>query len=95
MNGAIVIARTASTIFIRLPPDRQRECGGCSCAYCKAHPELTPRWDTLAVALDKPAEGNDCTWTVHMPDPAQMLTAIDCGYVKGPAGITLHGGRVR
>lgn len=95
MNGSMVIGRTATTIFIRLPLELQRECGGCCCAYCKAHPELTPRWDTLAVAVDKPIEANDYAWTVHMPDASAIHRGIEAGYVNGPAGVTLHGGRVR
>lgn len=94
MNGSMVIGRTDSTIFIRLPAEQQRECGGCSCSYCKAHPEETPRWDTLAVAVDKP-DGPDTCWTVHMPDAGDTRRAIEAGYVKGPHGVTLHGGRKR
>ena len=37
--------------------------GGCSCAYCKAHPEHVPSWDCLAVSDDK----SSSAWTVHYP----------------------------
>lgn len=95
MNGSMIIGRTDTTIFIRLPDDLQRDCGKCSCAYCVAHPDETPRWDTLAVATDKPKEGNDYAWTVHMPDPSVVTRGIEAGYVKGPRATVVHGGRKR
>ena len=93
MNGSQVIGRTASTIFVRLPDDAQRPCGTCSCSYCKANPERTPMWDTLAIATSKPADGPDTVWTVHMPDAGSIRRAIDAGYVQGPHATVVMGGR--
>jgi hypothetical protein len=52
------------TFFARLPENAKRAIdGGCQCAFCKAHPDKTPAWDTLAVDPDS------CTaWTVHYPE---------------------------
>jgi hypothetical protein len=57
--------RTKTAAFFALPANAQRPIdGGCSCAYCKAHPGRVPMWDTLAVSSDE----NDRTWTVHYPE---------------------------
>lgn len=61
-----VIYRTSTTIFMRLPEHLRRECGTCQCEHCKG---AVGYWDTLAVAVKKPAEGCDSAWTVHMPGP--------------------------
>jgi hypothetical protein len=66
LNG-IRVHRTGGTIFVPLPKESQSVIeGGCTCNYCKAHPELTPMWDTLAIATK--ARGSDHTWTVHYPE---------------------------
>jgi hypothetical protein len=65
-----VITRWEGAIYMRLPPDLQREItGGCECAYCKAHPDQTPMWDTMAISANNPNRDRDWTWTLHMPDP--------------------------
>jgi hypothetical protein len=52
-------------LFVALPVELQRTIeGGCSCAYCKAHPDKTPMWDTLAID----ARAQRHTWTVHYPE---------------------------
>ena len=68
-----VIARGPDAIYLRLPAALQRDCGGCSCDYCKAHPEHTPTWDTLAIPMHETDKRNDTSWTVHMPDPKTAL----------------------
>jgi hypothetical protein len=65
-----VIARFGGAIYLRLPQDLQRDCGGCSCDYCKAHPDERPMWDTLAVSIERTTRHErDWSWTIHMPDP--------------------------
>jgi hypothetical protein len=65
-----VIAQTDDAIYLRLPAELQRDCGGCDCPQCKANPALA-KWDTLVVPLD-PAKTRDYSathsGTVHMPD---------------------------
>ena len=53
------------TIFVPLPRELWRPCGGCCCAYCSADGKMSEAgmWDTLAIS----AKGG-CTWTVHMPE---------------------------
>lgn len=72
MNGSTVLGRWRNTIFIRIPRQLQEPCRlGCSCDYCKAHPNEVPAWDTLAVGATSP-KTNDYAWTVHMPDPSTL-----------------------
>ena len=59
----MVIAVAKDAIYLRLPRELQRDCGGCSCEICKKNPELA-KWDTLVV----PRKLHDHSWTVHMPD---------------------------
>ncbi len=70
-NGLPVLGRRGNTVFIRLPDELQVVIeGGCKCPYCKEHPGVAAKWDTLAVGQEKPTDGRtDYTWTVHMPDP--------------------------
>lgn len=66
VNGAQVIKRTDSTIFMRLPRGLWRSCGTCRCDTCKGREGY---WDTLAIAaLPRKANEPDTTWTVHMPE---------------------------
>lgn len=52
------------TYFVRLPRHLRMEInGGCSCPYCKARPDETPKWDTLAID-----PSSDSSWTVHYPE---------------------------
>jgi len=82
-NGMQVLGAYNGAIFIRLPIALQKPCPGnsCQCDYCKAHPEETPAWDTLAVKI--PPDSNPTmagqpaseyhTWTVHMPDTSAFF----------------------
>ena len=55
------------TLFVALPVELQRTIeGGCQCPHCKAHPDKTPMWDTLAID----ASARRHTWTVHYPELA-------------------------
>ena len=62
---------TRTTIYLRIPAELATPCGGCDCAYCKAHPERIPSWDTLAVCDTRA----DHSWTVHYPDPRPLTPA--------------------
>ena len=69
LNGMAVIKRTKDAIYMRIPTDVSTVIEwGCDCPYCKAHPDILPRWDTLAITTEK-SKSYDATWTVHMPDP--------------------------
>lgn len=70
MNG-ITAKRIKDTIFVPLPAEvRKAIQGGCECSYCKAHPNETPTWDTLAIDV----KCHYPTWTVHFPDLYQRRT---------------------
>lgn len=58
--------RSGGAVYVRIPPDLRRDCGGCRCAYCVAHPDETPTWDTLGIPLETGREGR--TWTCHAPE---------------------------
>lgn len=63
LSGAKVTHRNG-TSFVALPVEAQLPIPhGCSCPFCKAHPDKPPMWDTLAVSADEPR-----AWTVHYPD---------------------------
>lgn len=65
LNG-IKVVKVKGTMFVALPVNyRSPIKGGCSCNYCKANPDKTPMWDTLAVNPDA-----DYSWTVHFPEIA-------------------------
>ena len=71
-NGMVVLGRREGVMFIRLPDALQVPIDRCGCPFCKAHPDKTPMWDTLAVHVDadpRSTRSQDYTWTVHMPDP--------------------------
>lgn len=54
------------TVFLPLPAAMRRPIiFGCNCPFCKAHPNETPSWDTLAGHPDQ-----RWTWTVHFPEVA-------------------------
>lgn len=74
MNGQPIIAMFGGVVFVRLPAEQQRAIDSCSCPYCEAHPDETPRWDTVAVPTDG-RHGH--TWTVHMPDPVESRRTAD------------------
>lgn len=73
LNG-LTVRRRGATIFIPLPRDLWRSCGGCCCRYCsdtarKNNPEAY--WDTLAVSAMAPTRDvphTDHTWMVHAPE---------------------------
>lgn len=70
MSGqAIYVSEDGSTLFIPLPRDLALNIdGGCDCEYCKAHPDVTPKWDALALAAKPKNRHGDHTWTVHFPN---------------------------
>ncbi len=70
-----VILRTKDAIYLRIDEALQRPCDGCDCPYCKAHPNETPSWDTLAIPLK--ISPTDFSWTVHMPDPLEVRRYLD------------------
>ena len=71
-NALSILGTYNKTVYVRIPADHAETiCGGCACDYCKAHPHLTPKWDTLCVPAGRDA--NLHTWTVHMPVVADFL----------------------
>lgn len=66
LQGWPVIQQLAGAVYVRIPKELQRECGGCSCAYCVSHPDETPMWDTLGVPLGDAR--SPMTWTLHAPE---------------------------
>jgi hypothetical protein len=74
LNGAAIIAQAKDAIYLRIPRSLAKDIElGCSCDYCKAHPDKTPKWDTLCVPL-KGSYQYACT--VHMPDPKSFREYI-------------------
>jgi hypothetical protein len=69
-NGARVRrSKSGSTIYVELPAACRRPTDGCACDYCKAHPQLEPAWDTLAIGAEAPGRGKlEHAWTVHAPE---------------------------
>lgn len=52
------------TVLLNLPQTMWRPItGGCTCQFCKSHPDLFPSWDTLACHPDQRH-----TWVVHNPN---------------------------
>ena len=77
MNGTTIIARTKDAAYIRIPRELQQPInGGCECYYCKANPDITPKWDTLLVPTTRPRKGNDYVSHVHMPEPHKFIQAM-------------------
>ena len=70
-----VIERRPGHVYMRLPAALQRPItGGCSCSFCRQHPDRTPAWDTLAITTRRPQQQSaDHAWTVHMPDPRRKF----------------------
>jgi len=65
MNGRHTqVRKNSDVIFVSLPSELRRPCGGCNCDYCKKHPELEPSWDTLAV----PTKEDGHTHVCHYPE---------------------------
>ena len=63
LNG-IEVNRVGVSIFVPLPRELSRTCGGCCCGKCDG----VGYWDTLAVATEPQGMGRDTTWTVHYPE---------------------------
>jgi hypothetical protein len=60
-----VLAVAPDAVYVRLPRELQRECGGCDCEHCRKNPAGAV-WDTLVVPTKERTE----SYTVHMPDGA-------------------------
>jgi len=75
LNGMVVIERRPGHVYMRIPADLQKPItGGCSCSFCRQHPDRTPMWDTLAVTTRAPKDGDhDHAWTIHMPEQARRF----------------------
>jgi hypothetical protein len=58
-----------TSIFVDIPAELAQPAGECCCDYCKAHPELTSRWDMMGIAL---LIKDNRTWTVHNPTHAGL-----------------------
>lgn len=72
MHGAAVLARSADSIFLRIPDSLAEPIkGGCGCDYCKANPRQVPKWDALCIPATEPKKGVDYAAHVHMPDASQ------------------------
>lgn len=63
--------QTRTTLYLHIPDELSTPCDGCSCDYCKAHPDRIPRWDTLAVC----DEHGGHSWTVHYPEGRPITPA--------------------
>jgi hypothetical protein len=73
MSGAMVLGRTADSIFLRIPENLAEPInGGCGCDYCQANPDKVPRWDCLVIGATAPAKGNDFASHCHMPDAGSV-----------------------
>ena len=70
-NGMTVLGRYNNTLYIRIPYELAKDCNGCDCPYCKAHPDLIPKWDVMAVSCKQGDYG--FTWTVHMPQVSEFI----------------------
>jgi len=67
MRGWPVLRVWAGAVYVRIPRESAELIeDGCSCTYCKAHPNEPPRWDTLGI----PIAGSRWrfTWTLHAPE---------------------------
>lgn len=74
LTSMLVVAETDDAVYVRLPDELQRDCGGCSCPHCKRNPALA-KWDTLVVPKNQKKIGEH-TYTVHMPDATQFREHI-------------------
>ena len=58
------VHKRGDTLFVALPPGATVAIlQGCQCAFCKANPDKTPSWDTLAIDPE-----SERAWTVHFPE---------------------------
>lgn len=75
LNGAPIIHRCETALYVRIPYEMALPCdGGCHCEYCKAHPNLTPKWDTLCLPLQVKKPSDNYAFTVHMPEACGKST---------------------
>src|SRR6185295_12512323 len=74
-NAMFVLGETERVIFVRIPPALSAHIDGCSCDYCKAHPDNPPAWDTLAIPKlqDTDAKDYGFTYTGHMPEVSSIM----------------------
>jgi len=92
LNGSRTIRRN-NTIFVPLPRALWRSCGGCSCAFCKVHPETGPYLDTLAIDATTKAGDFNHAWTCHAPeyrqpeDNREKLRQIDTNFYDALAAL--------
>ena len=85
MNGQpFFTAKNGGAIYVPLPRDVATPIdGGCGCSFCKAHPDITPAWDTVVIPLNEPhrcgVDGCERTWTttVHFPELAHAAQTPD------------------
>jgi hypothetical protein len=75
-----VIARAYGAIYIRIPQDLQREkSDGCTCNYCRTHPDQPPMWDTLVVNNGTgPLEAGPHPRPEYLPPKAAPPIYRDC-----------------
>lgn len=78
LNGAdIRRSKDGQTIWVKIPYALAEPIkGGCACDFCKAHPELTPKWDALCIGAKAPEKGIDYVTTVHFPDFFKPLHSV-------------------
>jgi hypothetical protein len=73
LTSMAVLAVAADAVYLRLPRELQRDCGGCHCEHCRVNPALAV-WDTLVVPTNPAGSRDDYyathSYTVHMPDGA-------------------------
>ncbi len=75
-NGMTVLGEYLNTVYVRLPATISKVIEfGCECDYCKAHPDLEPRWDVLCVPVSDKLVNH--TWTIHMPVIADFVLAVN------------------
>ena len=74
MSGQpIFISADKSTLFIPIPRELAADVPGrCACPYCKEHPKITPKWDTLALRAKVGNTEGEHTSTVHLPDKSGL-----------------------
>jgi len=74
MDGQkIYVSKDGSTLYVAIPREIAADVtGGCDCPYCKLHPDIAPKWDTVAIAAKPKGDKAERTWTVHCPDRGEL-----------------------
>jgi hypothetical protein len=74
MDGqSIYVSKDGSTLYVAIPRELAADVtGGCDCPYCKLHPDVAPKWDTVAMAAKPKGNKAERTWTVHCPDRGEL-----------------------